>query len=179
MVPCHRVCTDSMAGSEVSQIRTPEWGTGLPDLVSFETKKLLHLYETPEEGYMADIMAHLRRREQQLRPLPHYLSLQNAITAQMRYMDVRCCCCIACDLMCLVLLCFYRQLVVDWVVDVHLDLQLHHETLFVTINLFDRVLSRVHCMPKNLQRLMCSCLLVACKVRAMLLTSRCLQYSNS
>jgi len=79
---------DSDDSEAKTRVPTPQLQHGFPTLVTFETKKLVQLFNTPEEDYMADIMAHLRRRELQLRPLPHYLSLQKGITAQMRCVNV-------------------------------------------------------------------------------------------
>jgi len=43
---------------------------------------------------------------------------------------------------------------------------MHAESIYLAVNLFDRVMSR-HCFsPRKLQGLMCTCLLLACKVRA-------------
>lgn len=44
-------------------------------------------------------------------------------------------------------------------------LKLHQETIYLAVNLFDRVMSRHPFTPNKLQGLMCTCLLLACKVR--------------
>lgn len=68
----------------VAAVPTPDAHHSFPTLVTFETKKLIRLFNTPEEDYIADIMAHLKRREVQLRALPNYMSLQQGATPLMR-----------------------------------------------------------------------------------------------
>lgn len=56
-----------------------------------------------------------------------------------------------------------RAILVDWLVDVHLKFKLLPETLFLTVNLIDRVLERKAVVRAKLQLVGVAALLVACK----------------
>jgi len=44
-----------------------------------------------------------------------------------------------------------RAILIDWLIEVHMKYRLRPETLFLTVNLIDRYLSRAHVMRKKLQ----------------------------
>ena len=54
-----------------------------------------------------------------------------------------------------------RAMLVDWLVDVRQEFDLHHETLHLTVSLIDRFLSLMHVTRARLQLVGVSCLLVA------------------
>lgn len=56
-----------------------------------------------------------------------------------------------------------RAILVDWLIEVHLKFKLLTETLFLTINLIDRYLSKKPLLRTKLQLLGVSSLLIACK----------------
>lgn len=56
-----------------------------------------------------------------------------------------------------------RSILIDWLVDVHLKFKLLPETLFLTVNLLDRFLSRNNLNRTRLQLLGVSALFIACK----------------
>ncbi|GLJ41031.1 hypothetical protein SUGI_0849470 [Cryptomeria japonica] len=56
-----------------------------------------------------------------------------------------------------------RAILVDWIIKVHLDFRLMHETLFLVINIFDRYLSRQTVVRKSLQLVAVAAMFVACK----------------
>jgi hypothetical protein len=56
-----------------------------------------------------------------------------------------------------------RAILIDWLIDVHLKFKLWSETLFLTINLIDRFLSKVAVKKSDLQLIGISCMLIATK----------------
>jgi len=56
-----------------------------------------------------------------------------------------------------------RAILVDWLVDVHLKFKLMPETLFLTVNLIDRFLSKHKIMKDKLQLVGVTCMLIASK----------------
>lgn len=56
-----------------------------------------------------------------------------------------------------------RSILVDWLVDVHLKFKLRQETLFLTVNLLDRFLSKQRVAQKKLQLVGIGCMMVAAK----------------
>lgn len=56
-----------------------------------------------------------------------------------------------------------RMILVDWLVEVHTNFELLPETLFLTINLVDRYLSRKIVSRRELQLVGISSMLLACK----------------
>ena len=54
-----------------------------------------------------------------------------------------------------------RAMLVDWLVDVRAEFDLHHETLFSAVGLIDRFLSLMHVTRARLQLVGVACLLVA------------------
>lgn len=56
-----------------------------------------------------------------------------------------------------------RSILIDWLIDVHLKFKLLPETLFLTINLIDRYLSKNAILRSKLQLVGVSSLFIACK----------------
>ncbi len=56
-----------------------------------------------------------------------------------------------------------RAILVDWIIEVHLKFKLLPETLFITINLIDRYLSKTSICRNNLQLVGVTCMFIASK----------------
>lgn len=56
-----------------------------------------------------------------------------------------------------------RAILVDWLIEVHMKFELMDETLFLTINIIDRYLSRQKVIRKHLQLVGVTAMLLACK----------------
>merc|ERR1719198_596823 len=56
-----------------------------------------------------------------------------------------------------------RAILLDWLIEVHLKYHLRKETLFLTINLIDRFLSRVSVVRKKLQLVGVTAMFIASK----------------
>jgi hypothetical protein len=56
-----------------------------------------------------------------------------------------------------------RAVLIDWLSEVHLKLKLNPETLFLTVNIIDRFLSKIEISKNKLQLLGVGALLIACK----------------
>mmetsp|Transcript_5542 Transcript_5542/g.8642 ORF Transcript_5542/g.8642 Transcript_5542/m.8642 type:complete len:406 (-) Transcript_5542:138-1355(-) len=67
--------------------------------------------------YATEIYEHLFRKEKQLQPRAEYMESQADITGRM------------------------REILIDWLIEVHMKYRLRPETLFLTVNLLDRYLS--------------------------------------
>mmetsp|Transcript_13364 Transcript_13364/g.35310 ORF Transcript_13364/g.35310 Transcript_13364/m.35310 type:complete len:464 (+) Transcript_13364:86-1477(+) len=91
--------------------------------------------------YVPDIYAQLFRTESQFLPRPNYMQddWQMDINHKM------------------------RAILVDWLVEVHMKYRLRKETLFLTVNLIDRYLSRAPVMRRKLQLLGVVSMFIAAK----------------
>jgi len=56
-----------------------------------------------------------------------------------------------------------RAILIDWIIDVHMKFKLANETLFLTVNILDRYLSKNHIAREKFQLLGISCLFLASK----------------
>lgn len=56
-----------------------------------------------------------------------------------------------------------RAILIDWLIEVHMKFELMDETLFLTVNIIDRYLSRHRVMRKHLQLVGVTAMLLACK----------------
>lgn len=56
-----------------------------------------------------------------------------------------------------------RAILIDWLIEVHMKFELMDETLFLTVNIIDRYLSRQRVMRKHLQLVGVTAMLLACK----------------
>jgi cyclin B len=56
-----------------------------------------------------------------------------------------------------------RAALIDWLVDVHRKFRLRDETLYITVNLIDRHLSRTKVLRCHLQLVGVAAMLIACK----------------
>ncbi|GLJ16133.1 hypothetical protein SUGI_0268950 [Cryptomeria japonica] len=56
-----------------------------------------------------------------------------------------------------------RGILIDWLIEVHLKFELMDETLFLTVNIIDRYLSRERVLRKHLQLVGVTAMLLACK----------------
>lgn len=89
--------------------------------------------------YAADICGQLFRDENCLLPHPDYMDTQPDINGRM------------------------RAILVDWLIEVHLKYRLRPETLFLTVNLIDRYLTRMPVMRRRLQLVGVAAMFVASK----------------
>ena len=89
--------------------------------------------------YVDDIMAHLRACEAKRQPSASYMSRQTDINAKM------------------------REILIDWLVEVHRKFKLRAETLFLTVNIIDRFLERRAVSRNKLQLVGCTAMLLASK----------------
>lgn len=56
-----------------------------------------------------------------------------------------------------------RAILIDWLVDVHLKFKLRSETLYLTVNVIDRYLSKTQVLRQKLQLVGVTAMLIACK----------------
>ena len=95
--------------------------------------------QVPKE-YIDDIYSHLKLIEYDDLPMKNYMNIiQTDINEKM------------------------RAILLDWLVEVHIRFNLLTETLFITINLIDKYLSKKNIHRKFLQLLGITALLIACK----------------
>jgi cyclin B len=90
-------------------------------------------------AYMDDIVKHMREMELKRQPSPRYMENQKDLNAKM------------------------REILIDWLVEVHLKFKLKQETLFLTVNIIDRFLGMRAVSRSKLQLVGCSALLIASK----------------
>jgi cyclin B len=89
--------------------------------------------------YATDIFKQLLKEEGTYLPRPNYMDGQTDINEKM------------------------RAILLDWLIEVHLKYHLRKETLFLTINLIDRFLSRVSVVRKKLQLVGVTAMFIAAK----------------
>lgn len=89
--------------------------------------------------YVKVMYEHFREKEKTSRPSAFYLDVQPELS----------------DIM--------RAILVDWLAEVHLKFRLVPETLYLTINIVDRYLSRATVSKKNLQLIGVTSLMIAAK----------------
>jgi len=94
--------------------------------------------QIPSE-YLNEIYHNLIAEETHTAPDPQYMRIQDDINEKM------------------------RAILVDWLIEVHLKFKLLSETLFLTINIIDRYLSKKPLARSKLQLLGVTSLLIACK----------------
>merc|ERR1711865_499062 len=87
-----------------------------------ESSNIQHVGE-----YANEIFASLFKEESIFLPRPNYMESQSDINGKM------------------------RAILIDWLVEVHMKYKLRPETLFLTVNLIDRYLTRMPVMRKRLQ----------------------------
>jgi len=89
--------------------------------------------------YADDIFAHLLQKESSFSANSDYMDMQRDINSKM------------------------RAILIDWLVELQLKYRLHDETLFLTVNIFDRYLSLHPVMRKKLQLLGVVATMIAAK----------------
>ena len=89
--------------------------------------------------YQEEIFSYLTSLEKKIIINPNYIKEQKDITEKM------------------------REILVDWIINVHLKFKLLEETLFLSIILIDRYLQNVQISRKNLQLVGVASLLISCK----------------
>lgn len=89
--------------------------------------------------FINDIMLHLFESESKRMASPNYMLKQSDINVKM------------------------REILVDWLVEVHLKFKLQHESLYLTVNLIDRFLERRAVSRTKLQLVGCTAMLIAAK----------------
>jgi cyclin B len=94
--------------------------------------------QVPKE-YIYDILHSLQEEEKMNKVNPNYMKHQKDINDRM------------------------RAILIDWITEVHRKFSLQEETLFITINIIDRFLSKKIIPRSELQLLGLSSLLIACK----------------
>lgn len=92
-----------------------------------------------EELYSEDIYRYLLTREKTNAVKPKYMNKQTDINHRM------------------------RTILIDWLIEVSEEMQLHAETLYLTVNLLDRFLSKMSVLRGKLQLVGAAALLVATK----------------
>jgi hypothetical protein len=93
-------------------------------------------YNTP---YLSSIISYLHASELRKQPSAVYMQRQQDLTPRM------------------------REILVDWLVEVHCKFHLQQETLFLCVNIIDRFLERRAVMRTKLQLVGCTALLLAAK----------------
>ena len=93
-------------------------------------------YNTP---YLSSIVSYLHASELRKQPSACYMQRQQDLTPRM------------------------REILVDWLVEVHCKFHLQQETLFLAVNIIDRFLERRAVMRTKLQLVGCTALLLAAK----------------
>jgi len=89
--------------------------------------------------YVHDIMIWCKKMESRRAPIPHYMKAQIDINSTM------------------------REILIDWLSEVHLKFKLRLETMYLAVNLMDRFLSVRHVSKTKLQLVGCTALLIASK----------------
>ena len=89
--------------------------------------------------YQEEIFSYLTSLEKKIIINPNYIKEQKDITEKM------------------------REILVDWIINVHLKFKLLEETLFLSIILIDRYLQNIQISRKNLQLVGVASLLISCK----------------
>lgn len=89
--------------------------------------------------YINDIMSHLFEVETKRMAAPGYMARQSDINTKM------------------------REILVDWLVEVHLKFKLRDETLYLTVNFIDRFLEKCTVARTKLQLVGCTAMLMAAK----------------
>ena len=89
--------------------------------------------------HAATIYDHCLEEESKTLPNPRYMTYQRDINTSM------------------------REILMDWLIQVHIKYKLRTETLFLTVNLIDRYLGKVVIMRKNLQLVGVAAMLIASK----------------
>jgi G2/mitotic-specific cyclin-B, other len=89
--------------------------------------------------YALDIMQYMKETEMKRLANPQYMDKQNDINGRM------------------------REILIDWLIEVHLKFKLRQETLFLAVNLIDRFLERKVVSRTKLQLIGCTALLLASK----------------
>ncbi|OMJ68918.1 hypothetical protein SteCoe_33501 [Stentor coeruleus] len=115
------------------------FGTDLTNLIPPQKSlNIPNLSIYPNE-YALDITNHLHETETQYLPRPGYMIIQESINEKM------------------------RNILVDWLIDVHKKFKLVEETLFLTVNILDRYLEKNQVVRENLQLVGVSSMLIASK----------------
>lgn len=89
--------------------------------------------------YQEDIFLYLTSLERKIKINPNYIDTQNDISEKM------------------------REILIDWIINVHLKFKLLDETLFLTVILIDRYLEKVQISRNNLQLVGVASLFIASK----------------
>jgi len=89
--------------------------------------------------YIQDIMIYFKGVEEQGQPSPGYMDGQRDVNSKM------------------------REILVDWLSEVHLKFKLRPETMYLTVNLIDRFLSKRPVSRTKLQLVGCTAMLIASK----------------
>ncbi|KAH7584188.1 related to G2/mitotic-specific cyclin-4 [Nakaseomyces glabratus] len=111
-----------------------EYYRATPDMEDDDTFDAVMVTE-----YGSDIFRYMRKLELKYRPNPYYMAGQPELKWE------------------------YRKTVIDWIVQVHERFQLLPETLYLTINIIDRFLSRKNITLNRFQLVSATALLIASK----------------
>eukprot|EP00002_Diphylleia_rotans_P022928 TRINITY_DN4500_c0_g1_i1.p1 TRINITY_DN4500_c0_g1~~TRINITY_DN4500_c0_g1_i1.p1 ORF type:complete len:446 (-),score=97.65 TRINITY_DN4500_c0_g1_i1:122-1459(-) len=96
--------------------------------------------EIMEAEYVKTIYEGMSEREIRFMPDPMYMNHQREVNPRM------------------------RSITVDWLVEVHLELHLNTDTIYLCVKLMDMYLSRVQVERRRLQLVAVTALMIACKV---------------
>ncbi|OMJ95919.1 hypothetical protein SteCoe_652 [Stentor coeruleus] len=115
------------------------FGTDLTNLLPQQKSSEIPKLSIYPNEYISDIVNHLHETEAEYLPKSGYMIIQESINEKM------------------------RNILVDWLVEVHKKFKLVEETLFLTVNIIDRYLEKTQVVRENLQLVGVSSMLIASK----------------
>lgn len=115
------------------------FGTDLTNILPPQNSSEIPKPSIYPNEYASDITSHLHETETQYLPRSGYMVIQESINEKM------------------------RNILVDWLVEVHKKFKLVEETLFLTVNILDRYLEKNQVIRENLQLIGVSSMLIASK----------------
>ena len=99
------------------------------------------MYKDFSLEYIQDIFHHYKETETKYLPLPNYMKLQRHITER------------------------NRSILIDWIIDIHQKIKYERETIFLCVNIIDRILSiNYHVTPKELHLIGLTALVISAKI---------------
>lgn len=133
----------SSLAAMVDEVDVAEEDTTLEDSVSTLTLQNVDAADASDPNqvvaYVMDIVNHFKKVETRRMPPSNYMSKQTDINSRM------------------------REILIDWLVEVHLKFKLQPETLYLTVNIIDRFLARRAVSRTKLQLVGCTAMLIASK----------------
>ncbi|KAH0793272.1 cyclin-A1 [Histomonas meleagridis] len=141
--PAHRALRDASARANVGDLTRKRLNPIHQNKFKTEKVKLERIGspESPQDAteYELEVYLFMKHNELKELPSPELFQIQSNITPRM------------------------RSTVIDWLVDVHRKMKMHTDTLYLTVYLIDRYLSKFDLDKSKFQRLGCAALLIASK----------------